>query len=180
MPPIGMLTTDLALAKGDAEYKKLTSEYAEDLGAITKDFGEGWYQLMSRDMGQRERCLGDELPEMQAWETSLGPLKSSLPDYVPVRKMIQKSIGDDENNLSLFAQLAMQCSNTFRQTDYRGGCNGKRQHLEHVLAFPGSSHLLPYASIISGLLAFTEKDATTSFPRFCKNSNIHSFFCLIT
>lgn len=135
MPPIGMLTTDLALAEGDSEYKKLSSEYAEDLGAITKDFGEGWYQLMSRDMGQRERCLGDELPEMQAWETSLGPLKASLPDYVPVRKMIQKSIGDDENNLSLFAQLAMQCSNTFRQTDYRGGCNGARIRFEPEISW---------------------------------------------
>ena len=124
-PNIGMLTTDLALYFGDTEYEKLSREYAADLDSITKDFGEAWYQLMARDVGPRERCLGDELPPMQAWETSLGPLKSELPDYVPVRSMIQTAIDDDSDNLSAFAQLAMMCSNTFRQTDYRGGCNGK-------------------------------------------------------
>ena len=84
-PNIGMLTTDLALYFGDPEYEKLSREYAADIKSLEKDFGEGWYQLMARDVGPRERCLGDELPPMQAWETSLGPRTSPLPDFIPVR-----------------------------------------------------------------------------------------------
>ncbi|KAL7467767.1 hypothetical protein ACHAXS_009331 [Conticribra weissflogii] len=48
VPDIGMLTTDLALAFGDDEYTKLSREYADDLDALTTDFGKSWYQLMTR------------------------------------------------------------------------------------------------------------------------------------
>jgi catalase (peroxidase I) len=60
-----MLTTDLALAYGDAEYRMLSREYAANLNSLTADFGTAWYQLMSRDHGNRQRCLGDELPPIQ-------------------------------------------------------------------------------------------------------------------
>lgn len=127
-PPIGMLTTDLALSQGDPEYEKLSRAYAADLDLITKDFGEAWYQLMARDVGPRSRCMGDELPaEMQYWETSLyfGPLSSTSDiDYIKVRSAVQESIDADQGSLSAFANLAMMCASTFRHTDYSGGCNG--------------------------------------------------------
>jgi hypothetical protein len=53
------------LAYGDAEYAELSTEYAENLDSLTTDFGTAWYQLMSRDVGNRQRCLGDELPPIQ-------------------------------------------------------------------------------------------------------------------
>ena len=127
-PDIQMMTTDLALYLGDPEYEKLTLQYASDIGTLTADFGEAWYQLMSRDMGPRTRCLGDELPEqLQPWEVAynFGPLvMDNLPDYVPVRTAIQQAIDADSSNIDLFSNLAKQCSTTFRATDYRGGCNG--------------------------------------------------------
>jgi catalase (peroxidase I) len=61
-----MLTTDLAMAYGDAEYSMLVKEYSADLNSLTTDFGKAWYQLMSRDHGNRQRCLGDELPPIQS------------------------------------------------------------------------------------------------------------------
>ena len=124
---LGMLTTDLALNFGDPIYEELSREYASSLDNITRDFGQAWYQLMARDMGPRERCLGDELPPVQDWEVVLEQAAGDkdLPDYVPIRSMIQSAIDDDSDNVGAFAQLAMMCSNTYRQTDYRGGCNGE-------------------------------------------------------
>lgn len=60
-----MLTTDLALVYGDAEYRMISQEYATNLNSLTADFGTAWYQLMTRDLGNRQRCLGDELPPIQ-------------------------------------------------------------------------------------------------------------------
>ena len=60
-----MLTTDLALVYGDAEYRMISQEYATNLNSLTADFGTAWYQLMTRDTGNRQRCLGDELPPIQ-------------------------------------------------------------------------------------------------------------------
>jgi catalase (peroxidase I) len=54
----------------------------------------------------------------------LTPLSTDKPDYVPIRSAIQASIDDEPSNLASFATLAVQCSSTFRATDYLGGCNG--------------------------------------------------------
>ena len=125
-PDIGMLTTDLALGMGDPDYEKLSREYAESKDAITTDFGTAWYQLMSRDVGPRSRCLGDELPSVQPWEESiaLGPLTALKPNYIPVRSAIQASIDEEPSNIAAFATLALNCASTFRASDYTGGCNG--------------------------------------------------------
>ncbi|KAL7546240.1 hypothetical protein ACHAWF_009573 [Thalassiosira exigua] len=86
VPPIGMLTTDLALYLGDPEYEKLVLQYASDFDSLTADFGEAWYQLMARDVGPCTRCMGDELPDdIQPWEASLylGPLSPTNDiDYI--------------------------------------------------------------------------------------------------
>jgi len=126
-PNIQMFTTDLALAEGDPEYRKLSEEYANSLTNLTRDFGMAWYQLVSRDSGPRSRCLGDELPPIQPWEERRGPvvpLSTNKPDYVPIRAAIQKSIDETPSNVAAFSTLATQCASTFRTSDYIGGCNG--------------------------------------------------------
>ena len=126
-PNVQMFTTDLALFYGEDEiYNKITTEYAQSLGAFNGDFGMAWYQLMSRDMGPRSRCLGDELPPIQPWEEPMYlPMNTeSKPDYVPIRSAIQASLDEKPSNVAAFAMLAMQCAKTFRSSDYRGGCNG--------------------------------------------------------
>lgn len=123
---IGMFTTDLALAFGDEEYAKLSREYAADLDSLTNDFGMAWYQLMTRDMGPRTRCLGDEQPPIQPYEEkfSLGPLSLDKPNYVPIRSAIQQLIDETPSTTAAFSSLAVQCASTFRFSDYQGGCNG--------------------------------------------------------
>jgi len=124
-PDIQMMVTDVSL-KYDAAYEAISREYASDLKVLDKDFGMAWYQLMSRDVGPRTRCLGDELPPIQPWEegTALGPLSTDKPNYIPIRAAIQESIEDEPLNIAAFATLAIQCASTFRSSDYRGGCNG--------------------------------------------------------
>jgi catalase (peroxidase I) len=124
-PDIQMLTSDVTLyMSNDSVYTALSMEYAASLDNLTRDFGQSWYQLMSRDMGPRTRCLGTELPPMQSWEEFDPPLSTDLPDYVPIRAAIQKSIDDEPSNVAAFATLAINCASTFRASDYRGGCNG--------------------------------------------------------
>jgi catalase (peroxidase I) len=140
-PDIGMLTTDLALIN-DPEYEKISREYAADNDLLTSDFGKGWYQLMSRDMGPRSRCLGDELPELQEWESKLAkPRSSELPDYIPIRSTIQAAIDSNPEHVAAFASLAMACSSTFRATDYRGGCNGARIRFQPESEWPENVRL---------------------------------------
>ena len=105
----------------------ISKEYATNLESLTNDFGTAWYQLMSRDIGPRTRCLGEELPiEIQPWEKHMafGPLSTPKPDYIPIRIAIQNSIDETPSNIASFATLAIQCASTFRSSDYQGGCNG--------------------------------------------------------
>jgi catalase-peroxidase len=124
-PDITMLTTDMALAE-DPDYKVISQEYAADIGKLEDDFALSWYRLTTADMGPFARCLGDEVPPAQPWQYELPTAPTSKPDYVPVRWAIQDLIDKDSENIAAFAKLAWNCAATFRETDYRGGCNGAR------------------------------------------------------
>jgi catalase (peroxidase I) len=59
-----MLTADIALLK-DPVYLKWVQTYAADQKALTNDFGNAWYKLMTRDMGPVTRCIGSKVPPAQ-------------------------------------------------------------------------------------------------------------------
>jgi catalase-peroxidase len=124
-----MLTTDISL-RDDPAYNPITREFANNITALEDAFADSWYRLMTGDMGSRERCLNDDAPESQPWQYGLSAAPATLPDFVPIRKAFQAKIDADDSSLGAFVKLAMGCANTFRETDYRGGCNGARIRFE--------------------------------------------------
>lgn len=143
-----MLTTDIALINGnDASYEALVREFASDQSALDTAFAHAWYKLTTRDMGPVTRCFGDDVPPAQAWQYPLPPppppaalanfnavrqdLKAALVDFKPdiLKPDGDGSSGSGSSSSSYapqFVRAAFSCAGTFRQSDYRGGCNGAR------------------------------------------------------
>jgi catalase-peroxidase len=134
-PNIMMLTSDVSLLY-DATYLKLVQQFADDFDQFSNQFAAAWYKVTSRDMGPYTRCMGDEVPPPQTFQFPLPPPPSKLPNFDKVKKDILAVINTPNDAIlpmdstgsygPLFVRLAWQCANTFRQTDYLGGCNGAR------------------------------------------------------
>lgn len=134
---LSMLTTDIALTK-DPIYLALVNKYAADLPALTKDFGDAWYKLVTRDMGPISRCTGDLIPPPQEFQYPLPDPPATFPSWDDVRAAIRTAMTTKSDALTpdtlgqtpyygaAFTTLAWQCSSTFRRSDYLGGCNGAR------------------------------------------------------
>jgi len=137
-PDIMMLTIDLALME-DPIYGPTSMEYAQNQTALDNDFASSWYQLMHGDMGPPTRCLGDDALPPQPWQQTLPPPPVELPNYAPIRAKVQDMINSDPSKISAFTQLALGCANTFRETDYRGGCNGARVRFSPEINWPYNS-----------------------------------------
>jgi len=125
---IFMLTADMAMM-ADPKYRAFVDLYATDMDALETDFSESWYRLVSSDMGPHGRCIGDMVPDARPFQHGLPSSPSSLPDYLPARAAIQEYIEANPEAAVGFSELAASCANTFRGTDYRGGCNGGRIRL---------------------------------------------------
>jgi catalase/peroxidase HPI len=135
-----MLTADLALARG-GRYEAYVTQFAQDQSALDHAFMHAWYKLVTRDMGPYARCIKtDDLPEEQPWQFPLPspPPASKHPNWDRVanhiRDLMQVSsdamspdfVNGAASYTAIFADLAYQCSSSFRVTDWLGGCNGAR------------------------------------------------------
>lgn len=120
-----MLTADLAFTV-DEEYAKLVNEYSTDIQSLEKDFAASWYRLTSQDMGPRSRCIGSMIPDAQPWQSPQPDAPATKPDYVPIRARIQAKLDSGDIKGVDAIRLAFQCADTFRNSDWRGGCNGAR------------------------------------------------------
>lgn len=90
--------------------------------ALEEAWTKAWYKLMTRDMGPRNRCFNADAPPVQDFQKDL-PKASDASlnvDFTEIRAKIKNSSSID------FINLAFECANTWRRTDYRGGCNGAR------------------------------------------------------
>ena len=117
-----MLTTDIGLVT-DPEYRKYVEEFAKDEDAFSQAFAEVWYKLVNRDMGPASRCVGPDVAPPQEFQFPLPDPPAKLADMDKVAqdlKALMKNSGGE------FVRLAMQSANTYRVTDYLGGCNGAR------------------------------------------------------
>lgn len=125
----------------DPDYLDLVDLYAKDLDALDKSFMNAWYKLTTRDMGPITRCVGSDVPPAQDFQLPLPD-----PAHPPVPKGVYKQAEGKIKSLmgmksaaidpdmpdgevsyaALFVTLAFQCMDSFRSTDYFGGCNGAR------------------------------------------------------
>ena len=130
-----MLTADLALTV-DEGYRRFAKMYARDIKQLEQSFAASWYRLTSQDMGPRGRCLGNMVPPAQPWQTPLPPAPRRKPSFVGIRSRIQAKLDSGSLKKADLIRLAFQCSNTFRNTDFRGGCNGARIRFEPQISWP--------------------------------------------
>ena len=91
---------------------------------------------MTRDMGPRNRCLNSDAPTARDFQAPLPPAPTNPPNFADVQRDILTNMAQENKTVlafdstksygPLYIKLAWQCFNTFRQTDYQGGCNGAR------------------------------------------------------
>ena len=153
MNDVMMMTSDVAL-KVDPAYTKIGKRWLEKKNQLEfeNQFRHQWYKLMTRDMGPVTRCLGPEVPPQQPFQDPLpGDKPSPYPNeqkklnaeivnvnYVKLqadvvsklrRKMSERAANTnnlDGQTYGDYVRLQYACQSTFRQTDYKGGCNGGR------------------------------------------------------
>ena len=124
---IGLLTSDVAL-KMDAEFYEYVKLFAENMTYFDEEFAHAWYQLVTRDMGPRARCVNDNAPPPQHWQFPLPAPETNdeAPDYELAKISIVELLDTEPSAYGELTRLAWQCASTFRVTDYLGGCNGAR------------------------------------------------------
>mmetsp|Transcript_1606 Transcript_1606/g.2108 ORF Transcript_1606/g.2108 Transcript_1606/m.2108 type:complete len:689 (-) Transcript_1606:33-2099(-) len=132
--PIIMLTTDIALTYDDS-YLGILKDFQSNFSYFDEQFGAAWYKLVSRDMGPAERCVGNLVAPPQPFQHDITPTVATQSQIDEATDLIKSALYNGTSSYSdpvngqnyqgaLFVQLAWQCATTFRQTDYRGGCNG--------------------------------------------------------
>ena len=124
---IGMLTSDISLLNDPmGSYQKIVSHWSKDQSAFEDAFSNAWYKLSTRDMGPITRCVGNLVPPVQAWQYPLPESPTNLANFEDVKADLEEFLELNKLDAGRFIRLAWQCSSTFRQTDYLGGCNGAR------------------------------------------------------
>ena len=126
--PPTMLTTDLAL-RYDPEYEKIARRFLENPQEFAKAFARAWFKLIHRDLGPRQRYLGNEIPEeIFPWEDPLPEVDYQIIDENDIEKLKEKII-NSELKISELVYTAWSAAATFRGSDKRGGANGARIRL---------------------------------------------------
>lgn len=124
-----MTTADLAL-KFDPEYKKIAERFLANPDEYQKAFAKAWYKLTHRDMGPKNRFLGNQVPKEELiWQDPITPLEGNKISQSDANKLKEKII---ESGLSVseLVRVAWASASTFRASDMRGGANGARINLD--------------------------------------------------
>eukprot|EP00457_Paulinella_chromatophora_P002811 gb/GEZN01002816.1/.p1 GENE.gb/GEZN01002816.1/~~gb/GEZN01002816.1/.p1 ORF type:complete len:696 (+),score=86.45 gb/GEZN01002816.1/:77-2164(+) len=120
-----MLTTDVALVN-DTTYKAIVLDYVNNMPALEKAFAASWYKLMSRDMGPVSRCAGPHVPPVQAFQQPLPTPPKNPANPNQVRRDLRNLLQSNPQSGAALVKLGKACWDSFRATDYQGGCNGAR------------------------------------------------------
>ena len=123
-----MFTTDLSL-KEDPIYREISLRFKENPKEFELAFAKAWFKLTHRDMGPRERYIGNEIPdEDMLWQDPVPAVDHPLIDSKDIAKL-KSDILESGLTTSELVRTAWASAATFRGTDMRGGANGSRIRL---------------------------------------------------
>ena len=123
-----MTTADMAL-KMDPEYAKISKYYYENPDVFADAFARAWYKLTHRDMGPKQRYLGEEVPdETLVWQD---PIPKSTKETINTTHIayLKDKIGALGLSVAQLVRTAWASASTYRGSDMRGGANGARIRL---------------------------------------------------
>jgi catalase-peroxidase len=123
-----MLTTDIAL-RTDPIYEPISRRFHENPQAFADAFARAWFKLTHRDMGPRDRYLGNDVPaEELIWQDPVPAVDHDLVDDTAVAEL-KTALLDCGLSRERLVLTAWGSASTFRGTDRRGGANGARIRL---------------------------------------------------
>lgn len=118
-----MFTTDLSL-KFDPEYRKIAKRFQENPEEFEKAFAKAWFKLTHRDMGPKERYLGDMVPQEDLiWQDPIPEIDYRLISASDAADL-KSRILDSDLTVPELVRTAWASASSFRATDNRGGANG--------------------------------------------------------
>lgn len=123
-----MFTTDIALRE-DPVYGEISRRFLENPDEFERAFAKAWFKLTHRDLGPRERYLGDMVPEeVLIWQDPVPAVDHPLVDESDV-ETLKSAILASGLSTSDLVRTAWASAATYRGTDMRGGANGARIRL---------------------------------------------------
>jgi catalase-peroxidase len=123
-----MFTTDLSL-KFDPSYREISQRFLANPEEFELAFAKAWFKLTHRDMGPRNRYLGEGVPaEVLAWQD---PLPARNYEVISDREIskLKDAIAETGLTNTQLVSTAWASASTFRGSDMRGGANGARIRL---------------------------------------------------
>lgn len=122
-----MTDADMAL-KMDTEYRKISERFYKDPKYFEDVFAKAWFKLTHRDLGPKDRYLGNDAPkEDLIWQDPVPTTDYKLSD-TEVDELKTKILNCGLTRTELI-NTAWDSARTFRCSDYRGGANGARIRL---------------------------------------------------
>jgi catalase-peroxidase len=126
--PIIMTTADMAM-RMDPAYEKISRRFHKNPEEFADAFARAWFKLTHRDMGPRDRYLGNEVPaEVLIWQDPVPPVNHKLIGSKDIKEL-KAEIHASGLSVSQLVSTAWASASTFRGSDMRGGANGARIRL---------------------------------------------------
>ncbi|SEL14346.1 catalase-peroxidase [Sphingomonas palmae] len=149
--PLMMMTSDIAL-KDDPVYRPICERFLADFDYFTLQFSKAWYKLTHRDMGPKERYLGEErtIEDDLLWQDPIPPVDHPLIDAGDVAQLKQAILGSGVS-VSDLAFTAFSAASTYRDTDKRGGANGARIALAPQKDWAVNRRAMPVVERLRGI-----------------------------
>ncbi len=123
-----MTTADMAL-RMDPAYAKISKRFYENPDEFADAFGRAWFKLTHRDMGPKNRYLGNEVPKEELiWQDPITASTKSTVNDSDINSL-KTEILNSGLSVSQLVKTAWASASTFRGSDMRGGANGARVRL---------------------------------------------------
>ncbi len=123
--PTMMTSADMAL-KVDPKYRAVMEKFRADPAYFADAWARAWFKLTHRDMGPKQRYLGEEVPaEDLIWQDPIPAADYATIDDADVTALKAKLL-DSGLSVADLVKTAWASASTFRGSDKRGGANGAR------------------------------------------------------